>query len=263
MSSQTPRIALITGGNRGIGRAVVEALAADGIDIVFTYRSHEDEAKEVVDLVAELGRTAAAIQLDTTRTDTFPRFVETLRETVRLHWGRDNFDILVNNAGFTSGTVLGSTDEETIDQLFAVQYKGVYLLTQALAVPPEGTPSLLADGGRIVNFSSGLARFVSGPNAVYASMKGAIEVLTRYWAAQLGRRDITVNTIAPGPVLTDFADGFYKRAGDEVHNTLIAATALGRVAYAGDIGPAVAALVSTGTGWITAQRIEASGGYRL
>ncbi|ONI78527.1 3-oxoacyl-ACP reductase [Kribbella sp. ALI-6-A] len=263
MSAQQSRIALITGGNRGLGRSVVEALAADGIDIVLTYRSHEDEAKQVVEAVTALGRTAAAIQLDTTRTGTFAQFADALRETLRLHWRRDSFDILVNNAGFHLATVLGSTEEETLDQLFAVHFKGVYLLTQALAVAPEGTSPLLADGGRIVNFSSGLARFVSGPNAVYAAMKGAIEVVTRYWAAQLGPRGITVNTVAPGPVLTDFADGLYKNAQEGMRETLVNATALGRLAYADDIGPAVAALVGIGTGWITAQRIEASGGYRL
>lgn len=258
----TPRIALVTGGNRGLGRAVVEALAADGVDVVFTYRSHEDEAKQVVDAVTELGRTAETLQLDTTRTDTFAEFADSLRETLRRRWGRDSFDILVNNAGFSGDTALGTTDEATIDELFTVHYKGVYLLTQALATAADGATPLLADGGRVVNFSSGLARFVTAPYAVYASMKGAVEVLTRYWAVELGRRGISVNTVAPGPVATDFAGG-YIRASEQVQQAMSGMTALGRVAHAEDIGPAVAALVREGTGWITGQRIEASGGFRL
>jgi NAD(P)-dependent dehydrogenase (short-subunit alcohol dehydrogenase family) len=137
------KIALVTGGNRGLGRAAAEALAGAGIDVVFTFRSHEDEAKEVA---AALGRRAEAIRLDTASPSEFPAFAESLR-TVLTGWGRDSFDILVNNAGFSGNTALGSTDEETIDQLFAVHYKGVYLLTQALATAPDGTAPLLADNG--------------------------------------------------------------------------------------------------------------------
>ncbi|MEU3985383.1 SDR family oxidoreductase [Streptomyces sp. NPDC026672] len=262
MSTTAPRIALVTGGNRGLGRAVAEALAADGTDVVLTYRSHEDEAKEVVDAVAALGRRARAVQLDTTRAGSFAAFADTLRETLRAEWDRESFDILVNNAGFSGSTLLGSTDEETVDQLFAVHYKGVYLLTQALATAPGGSAPLLADGGRVVNISSGLARFVTAPYAVYASMKGAIEVLTRYWAVELGKRGISVNTVAPGPVATDFAGG-YLRDSQDAQRVFTDLTALGRVARAEDIGPAVAAVVRDGAGWITGQRIEASGGFRL
>jgi NAD(P)-dependent dehydrogenase (short-subunit alcohol dehydrogenase family) len=262
MSFPDPRIALVTGGNRGLGRAIVEALAAGGIDVVFTYRAHEQEAKEVVEAVTARGRHAEAMRLDTMRVADFARFADDLRDVLRRHWQRDSFDILVNNAGFSGNTVLGATDEETIDQLFTVHYKGVYLLTQALATAAEPATPLLADRGRIVNLSTGLARFVTAPYAVYASMKGAIEVLTRYWAAELGPRGIAVNTIAPGPVATDFAGG-YLRASEQAQQGISAMTALGRVAQAGDIGPAVAALVSEGTGWITGQRIEASGGFRL
>ncbi|MCI2416682.1 SDR family oxidoreductase [Saccharopolyspora sp. K220] len=259
MSDPTGKIAVITGGNRGLGRAVAKALGVVGVDVVLTYRSHEDEAKEVVEELAAHGRKAEAIQLDTTRTSSFADFTDALRSRLRARWGRDSFDILVNNAGFSGNTTLGNTTEDEIDELFAVHFKGVYLLTQALTT--GGTP-LLADGGRIVNFSSGLARFVTSPYAVYASMKGAIEVLTRYWAAELGPRGITVNTIAPGPVATDFAGG-YLRASEDVQRAMTGMTALGRIAHAADIGPAVAALVSDGTGWITGQRIEASGGFRL
>ncbi len=262
MTAPTGKIALVTGGNRGLGRAVAEALAADGIGVVLTYRTHDDEAEQVVQAVTAMGSTAAAIQLDTTHTATFPAFVQTLRETLQQRWGRDTFDILINNAGFSGDTILGSTEEETIDALFTVHVKGVYLLTQALATAPEGTTPLLIDGGRVVNFSSGLARFVTAPYAVYASMKGAVEVLTRYWAQELGPRGITVNAIAPGPVATDFAGG-YIRANEQAQQAMSGMTALGRIAHATDIGLAVAALVSDGTAWITGQRIEASGGFRL
>jgi NAD(P)-dependent dehydrogenase (short-subunit alcohol dehydrogenase family) len=248
------RIALVTGGNRGLGRSAAESLAAAGIDVVLTYRSHDDEAAEVVAAVQKAGRRAAAIRLDTTVPKEFPAFAGDLRGVLG-DWGRDSFDILVNNAGISGSTVLGSTDEETVDALFAVHFKGVYLLTQTLA-------PLLADGGRIINVSSGLARFVTAPYAVYGSMKGAVEVLTRYWAAELGPRGITVNTIAPGPVATDFAGG-YLRDSLQAQATMSGMTALGRIADAGDIGPAIAALASPGTAWITAQRIEASGGFRL
>lgn len=262
MSTPAAKVALVTGGNRGLGRGVVKALAADGVDVVFTYRSHADEAEQVAAAVTKAGGRAEALQLDTTRVDTFATFAGTLRDKLAESFGRDSFDILINNAGFSGNTVLGATDEETIDQLFAVHYKGVYLLTQALATAPEGTSPLLADGGRIVNFSTGLARFVTVSYAVYASMKGAVEVLTRYWAQELGGRGITVNTIAPGPVATDFAEG-YIRDSDEIKQAMSGMTALGRIAQADDIAPAVAALVSDGNSWITGQRIEASGGFRL
>ncbi|MYV57997.1 SDR family oxidoreductase [Streptomyces sp. SID3212] len=261
MSTTTPRIALVTGGNRGLGRATVEALAHDGVDVVFTYNSHKEEAQGVVDAVTALGRKAEAVQLDSTRTASFASFAGTLRATLGL-WDRQTFDVLVNNAGFAGSTALGSTNEETIDQLYTVHFKGVYLLTQALATAAEGSAPLLADGGRVVNISTGLARFVDAPYAVYASMKGAVEVLTRYWAVELGERGISVNTLAPGPVATDFAGG-YLRASQEVQEASTGLTALGRIADTADIGSAVAAIVRDGTGWITGQRIEASGGFRF
>jgi NAD(P)-dependent dehydrogenase (short-subunit alcohol dehydrogenase family) len=260
MPVKTVRTALVTGGNRGLGRAVVEALADDRIDLIFTYHSHEAEAMEVTQALIGRGRNAEAIRLDTTRPGGFAEFTETVRGTL-LRWGRETFDVLVNNAGFSSETALGATDEETLDQLFAGHVKGVYLLTQALATAPAGVAPLLADNGRVVNFSTGLTRFVTPPFAVYASMKGAVEVLTRYWAVELGKRGISVNTIAPGPTNTAFAGGYLRDEGTQQYFSGL--TALGRVAHAEDIGPAVAALVADGTAWITAQRVEASGGFRL
>jgi len=255
------KIALVTGGNRGLGRAAVEALAGAGTDVVLTYRSHPEEAREVVEAVTALGRRAEAIQLDTAVTAGFAEFTETFRAVLK-GWDRDTFDILVNNAGIAGNTVLGTTDEETVDLLFAVHFKGVYLLTQALATAPGNDRPLLADHGRVINVSTGLARFVTVPYAVYASMKGAVEVLTRYWATELGARGISVNTIAPGPVATDFA-GAYLRDSEQAQTMMSGMTALGRIAHAEDIGPAIAALAADGTAWITGQRIEASGGFRL
>ncbi|MGW6793976.1 SDR family NAD(P)-dependent oxidoreductase [Streptomyces chartreusis] len=257
----TTTIALVTGGNRGIGRSIAEALAADGRDIIFTYNSDEAKAKEVVDAVAAQGRVAVAVHLDVTQSAAIPGFADTVRQTLRDRWDRESFDILVNNAGIALHTPLGATDEQTMDRLFAVHVKGTYLLTQALVTAPEGTAPLLADGGRIVNSSTGLARFVTPPYAVYGAVKGAVEVLTRYWAVELGARGISVNTIAPGPVNTDF-DGGYLR-DENLQQIFSGLTAQGRVAHADDIGPAVAALVREGTNWITGQRIEASGGFRI
>ncbi|MBZ6106260.1 SDR family NAD(P)-dependent oxidoreductase [Streptomyces olivaceus] len=255
-------MALVTGGNRGIGRATVEALAADGVDVVFTYRSHEDEAEQTVDAVAAVGRRATAIRLDAADTASHPSFTAALAEVLRAEWGRGTFDILVNNAGFSGDSPLGATEESVIDQLYQVHFKGVYLLTQALATASEGSEPLLADGGRIINFSSCLSRIVTAPFSVYSALKGAVEVLTRYWAVELGGRGITVNTIAPGPAATDFAGG-YLRISEEYQKAMSDMSALGRVAAADDIGPAVTALVSAATQWITAQRIEVSGGIHL
>ena len=186
----TTKIALITGGNRGLGRATALALAGTGTDVILTYRSNADEAAAVVDEITARGRRAVALRLDTTDV-AFDGFVDAVRAALKETWDRDTFDHLVNNAGIAASTPLGETTSETLDSLFAVHVKGVFLLTQAL-VP------LLADGGRIVNTSSGLARFTGPGYSAYGAMKGAVEVLTRYWAQELGPRGITVNVVAPG-----------------------------------------------------------------
>jgi NAD(P)-dependent dehydrogenase (short-subunit alcohol dehydrogenase family) len=249
------KIALITGGNRGLGRASALALAADGRDVVLTYRSNRDEASAVVKEIEALGRRAVALQLDTTEFATFDAFAETLHIALTETWQRETFDFLFNNAGIAASTPLGATAPETIDSLFDVHFKGVFLLTQAVL-------PLLADGGKILNSSTGLARFTGPGYSAYGSMKGAIEVLTRYWAGELGSRGITVNVIAPGPVATDFGGG-YLRDDPQVRQAMGARAALGRVGEPDDIGAAVAALLADGTGWITGQRIEASGGTLL
>jgi NAD(P)-dependent dehydrogenase (short-subunit alcohol dehydrogenase family) len=251
----TNKIALITGGSRGLGKNAALQLAKGGTDIIITYLSREAEAQQVVAEISGMGRKAIALQLDTGKVQTFPAFVETLKVKLQETWGRDQINFLINNAGIASFSYFPQTTEEEFDQLFNVHFKGVYFLTQHLL-------PLLADGGRIINFSTGLARFVTPGFAAYSSMKGAIENFTRYLAKELGGRGITANTVAPGPIETDFTkDVFDSHSGMREH--LASQAALGRVGLPDDIGGVVALLCSDQARWITAQRIEASGGTFL
>jgi NAD(P)-dependent dehydrogenase (short-subunit alcohol dehydrogenase family) len=245
------KTALITGGNRGIGRSV--ALAVDA-DVILTYRSHAEEAEAVVAAIEARGRRAAALRLDTGDIASFPAFAERFRETLRA-WDRETFDFLVNNAGMNRTAPFASFAEEDFDALVNVHFKGVFFLTQTLA-------PLLADGGAIVNLSTGLTRHVGPERSVYASVKGAVEVLTRYLAVELGPRGITVNTVAPGAVATDFSDGVL-RSTPALQEAIAGSTALRRIAVADDIGPAIAALLGDGTRWISGERISVSGGQGL
>jgi NAD(P)-dependent dehydrogenase (short-subunit alcohol dehydrogenase family) len=253
MSDQ--RIALITGGNRGIGRSAAIHLAKDGVDAVITYRSHDEEAAEVVAEVEKLGRKSVALQLDTGASSTFADFAGTLATTLQATWGRDTFDFLVNNAGNSSDSAFVEVTEEEFDTLVDIHFKGVFFLTQRLL-------DQLADGGAIVNLSSGLARFSYPKRVAYGSVKGAVEVLTRYLAAELGPRGIRVNTIAPGAVATDFSGGVV-RDTPEMQEAIASVTALGRHAVADDIGPVIASILRDDNRWVTGQRIEASGGVHL
>ncbi len=255
-SSPSPAgIALITGGGRGLGRASAVHLAQAGWDIVITYHSRADLAESTVAELRGLGRRAAALQLDTGATATFPAFAATLSGLLMSEFGRDTFDALVNNAGNSANVPFMDTTEQQFDDLMNVHLKGVFFLTQGLA-------PLLADGGSIVNISSGLARFSMPGKAAYAMMKGGVEVLTRYLAKELAPRRIRVNTLAPGAIATDFSGGVVR---DNPHVAALVAenTALGRVGQPDDIGGAVAAMLSAGSGWVNGQRIEASGGMML
>jgi len=249
------KIALVTGGSRGLGRSSVVQLAAAGVDVVLTYRSRADEAAAAVAEVQALGGRAAALPLDVGDSRSFAAFAATLAATLREVWQRDRFDFLVNNAGVGVHAAFADTDEAQFDALVNVHFKGVFFLTQTLL-------PLLADGGRIVNVSSGLTRFALPGFAAYAAMKGAVEVLTRYLAKELGPRGIAVNTIAPGAIETDFGGGSV-RDDAQLNQFIAAQTALGRVGRAEDIGGVVASLLAPGSGWINAQRIEASGGMFL
>lgn len=245
------RTLLITGGSRGLGRNAALALAADGADIVLTYRSQSTAADEVVAQIEALGRRAAALPLDVADSSSFPAFVERLQAQL-TDWGRERLEGLVNNAGEGHYALIADTTPASFDHLVNVHLKGPYFLTQALL-------PLLADGSRILNVSSGLARFSLPGSSAYAMMKGGIEVFTRYLAKELGARGISANTLAPGAIETDFGGG---RVRDDAGiNAMVASsTALGRAGKPDDIGPAVVALMSADTRWINAQRVEASGG---
>lgn len=250
-TASTPRVALITGGSRGLGRSMALALAAQGTDIVLTYRSNQAEAEAVVAAITALGRGAVALPLDVSKTTGFADFAAEVSRHL-TGWGRNRFDFLINNAGVGVFAPFAETTEQQFDDMVAIHLKGTFFLTQALL-------PLIADGGRIVNVSSGLARFSYPGYAAYAVMKGGVEVLTRYLAAELGPRRIAVNTIAPGAIETDFGGGAVRDNAD-LNARIAQNTPLGRVGLPEDIGDAVAALLSDGGRWINGQRIEVAGG---
>jgi len=253
--SPTAPVALITGGNRGLGKSMALSLARRGVDVIFTYRNNQAEATEVAAQIEKLGRRAVALQLDVGVAASFSKFAAQVRDELRTRWQRDRFNYLVNNAGIGAHASFAETTEEQFDQLVNVQFKGPFFLTQKLL-------PLLADGGRIVNISSGLTRFSYPGYSAYASMKGAIEVLTRYQAKELGARGIAVNTVAPGAIETDFGGG-HVRDNKELNAAIASQTSLGRVGRPEDIGGVIASLLAPENAWINAQRIEASGGQML
>ena len=254
MNNSTP-IALITGGSRGLGRDMALKLAAQGTDVILTYRSRREEAAAVVAAIESAGRRAVALQLDVGDGTGFDGFVAQVAGALRAHWQREQFDYLVNNAGIGVSAPFAEIDEAQFDLLMNVHLKGPFFLTQKLL-------PLIADGGRILNISSGLARFAMPGYSAYAAMKGAIEVLTRYQAKELGARGIAVNVLAPGAIETDFGGGRVRDDAD-FNAAVAASTALGRAVVPEDIGAAAAALLGPGGRWINGQRIEASGGMFL
>jgi len=241
LMTNTGKLALITGGNRGLGRNTALKLAEDGADIILTYRSNPDEAAAVVAEIQKLGRRAVALHLDVADSRSFPAFAAQVQKSLENIWGRKRFDFLVNNAGIGIRASLEETTEEQFDTLVNIHLKGVFFLTQALL-------PLLADGGRIVNVSSGLARFALPGFAAYAAMKGGVEVLTKYMAKELGPRGIAVNVIAPGAIETDFGGGEV-RDNKQMNDAIASQTALGRVGEPDDIGGAIAALLSPRSRW--------------
>ena len=248
------KVALVTGGSRGLGRDTVLSLARRGVDSIFTYHSNRAEADKVVAMVAEAGRVAVALPLDTGKVSLFDPFVLQVADAL-AKLGAVRFDYLVNNAGTSLHKDFASTTEAELDHMYEVHFKGVYFLTQKLL-------PLINDGGRIINISSGLARFSMPGSSAYAAMKGAVEVLTRYLAKELGARGITANTVAPGAIATDFSGGMV-RDNPEVNKMVANFTALGRVGQPDDIGPMIASLLSDENRWVNAQRIEVSGGMMV
>lgn len=249
------KIALVTGGSRGLGRNSAIALSKKGIDVIVTYLSRSEEAEEVVKEIEANGCKAAALQLDAGNISSFDSFAAQLDDLLKEKWGRDQIDFLINNAGFGIHSPIATTTEEQFDSLMNVHFKGVFFLTQKLL--PR-----IADQGGIVNLSTGLTRFTTDGYGAYAAMKGAIEVLTKYMAKELGNRGIRVNLVAPGAIATDFAGGLV-RDNQDIRGHLGSLTALGRVGEVDDIGGVVAALCTPELGWVNAQRIEASGGMNL
>lgn len=249
------KIALITGGSRGLGKSAALKLAEQGVDVILTYRDKEQEAAAVVATIEAGGGKAAALQLDVGNIRSFASFAQRLQARLTATWQRDSFDFLLNNAGIGAHASFAETTEAQFDDLVDIHFKGVFFLTQQLA-------PMVADGGRILNVSTGLTRFTLPGFAAYAAMKGAVEVLTKYLAKELGQRGIAVNVIAPGAIETDFSGGAV-RDNAELNSFIASQTALGRVGQPDDIGGAVAALLSDNSGWINGQRIEAAGGMFL
>ncbi|WP_010140046.1 SDR family NAD(P)-dependent oxidoreductase [Oceanicola sp. S124] len=242
---------LITGGNRGLGRTMAEHLARGGADILITTRG---DASEALAAIAAEGAEVCALTLDVAEAETFPAFAETLRATLS-EMGRDTLTGVIHNAGIGLYAPLAETPVETFDTLYRIHLRGPAMLTQALL--PQ-----IADGGRILFISTGLARFSLPGYGAYASMKGAVEVMTRYWARELAERGISVNALAPGAIETDFGGG-RTRDDAQVNAAVASFTAMGRAGLPDDIGAAAAALLLSDGNWVTGQRIEASGGMFL
>jgi NAD(P)-dependent dehydrogenase (short-subunit alcohol dehydrogenase family) len=247
------KIAIVTGGSRGIGRNTVLSLARRGVNSIFTYNANQTEAEKVVGLVAETGQKAIALQLDTGNVRAFDTFVQSVQSALKS-LGATHFDYLVNNAGNNHHNMLfDKATEEELDSIYNVHFKGVFFLTQKLL-------PLINDGGRIVNVSTARTRLISPGGSAYGSMKGAVEVLTKYMAKELGPRRIAVNVVAPGATETDFSGGIV-RDNPAMNKRVAEGTALGRAGLPEDIGPMIASLISEDNRWINAERIEVTGGY--
>lgn len=251
----TQKIALVTGGSRGLGRNMALSIAKKGIGVILTYNNKEEEAHDVVRDINALGQKAAALQLDVANSEGFEAFSTKVKETLSTTFGASGFDFLVNNAGVGLYNSVAETTEEQFDTLSKIHLKAPIFLTQQLL-------PVLNDGGGIVNISTGLTRLTLPGYAAYASVKGAVEILTRYMAKEFGPRKIRVNVIAPGAIETDFGGGRV-RDNSELNDMIASNTALGRVGSPDDIGGVVAFLCSEEGRWVNAQRIEVSGGQML
>lgn len=249
------KIALITGGSRGLGKNAALNLAKKGVDVILTYHTQSAGAEGLVKEIEKMGRKAAALQLNTADIKGFEAFAAQLTDLLKNHWNRTNLDFLVNNAGIDSHSMIAQTTEEQFDALMNVHFKGVYFLTQQML-------PLMKDGGRIINVSTGLTRFCIPGYGAYASMKTAVETFTKYLAKELGSRKITANVVAPGAIETDFTAPAFTH-NPQIKDFIASQTSLGRVGQPDDIGGIIAFLCSEEAGWINAQRLEASGGMFL
>jgi len=249
------KIALVTGGSRGIGRDAALSLARKGLDVIITYHSNEQEAKNVTAEIESIGRKATYFQADTSKIDTFDALFQQISAYLSKENGNGKFDYLVNNAGTALYGPIAETTEEQFDTAINIHFKGVYFFTQ-------NALNFMNDGGGIVNISSGLTRFCVPGSSAYASMKGAIEVFTRYIAKEYGSRKIRANVVAPGAIATDFGGG-HTRDNKEANKMVADNTALGRVGLADDVGSVIAFLCTEDAKWVNGQRIEVSGGMVL
>lgn len=245
------KIAVVTGGSRGIGRSTVLNLAQKGVDSIFTYHLNQAEAEKVIELVREMGHKAIYLQLDTGNIGSFDSFVQSLGKAL-AELGAERFDYLVNNAGISNHTMFTQMTEQELDNVYNVHFKGLFFLTQKLL-------PLISDGGRIVNISTCVTRTVAPGSSAYASMKGAVEVLSRCMAQELAPRRIAVNVVAPSATATDFSGGIV-RDNPEMNQRVKEGTLLGRVGVPDDVGAMIASLLSEDNRWVNAQRIEVSGG---
>ncbi|SHF72641.1 NAD(P)-dependent dehydrogenase, short-chain alcohol dehydrogenase family [Mariniphaga anaerophila] len=253
--SMKNKIALVTGGSRGLGRNMALSIAKKGLDIVLTYNNNKGKANEVIKEIENLGQKAIAIQLNVTDFGKFEEFFDNVQQSIQSQFGVDKIDYLVNNAGIGIHTPFSETTEEQLDTLYNIQFKGTYLLTQ-------NALKILNNGGGIINVSTGLTRFCLNGFSAYASMKGAIEIMTKYQAKELGERQIRANVIAPGAIETDFGGGVV-RDNQDMNKFIASNTALGRVGLPDDIGSVVAFLCTKDAYWVNGQRIEVSGGQSL
>jgi NAD(P)-dependent dehydrogenase (short-subunit alcohol dehydrogenase family) len=249
------KVAVITGASRGLGRNMAQHLADAGVGVIGTFNHNSDEAEALVGQISENGGTAAVLRLDVADTSSFDAFAAALEETLRNTFGRDKFDYLVNNAGIGINVPFAETTEDQFDELVRIQLKAPFFLSQQLL-------GMLADGGAILNVSSGLARFSNPGYAAYAATKGGIEVLTRYMALELGERGIRVNAIAPGAIETDFAGGV-TRDNPEINERVASSIPLGRVGVPDDVGRAVVAILSDDLAWMSGTCVEVSGGQKI
>lgn len=249
------KIALVTGGSRGLGRDMALALADKGFDVIITYRTQIEEAQQTVAAIVNKGRKAISLPFDATQIKALDNFIGLLKETLQQHWQTSTFDFLINNAGVGATIPIAQVTEETFDDLLNIHFKSVYFLTQKCA-------PLLNDGGSVINISSGTTRFCVPGYSVYSSMKGAVEIFTRYIAKEFGARGIRANVVAPGPVETDFNNAAI-RNNPQMKSFLSGLSPLGRVGNADDIGGVVAFLCTDEAKWINGQRIEVSGGINI